>query len=754
MHFFLSSSEFRIEFFLNISFHFCNYYQKHNKDVPILIYVHLLIHCYSDINSMDAENREIDKVKLPVSSVELVEVTKGADALRDNGIVILVGIQGSGKSTIGKAIIKRYCEVNTEYDIVELPTTEYPKESYFGGFGLFIQPRSMNKIVVFLDDLFGRNPSKYGFKEHLMLLKCVIERKDILGIKILITVQADTKACLEELFRNDTILSTAEMINLPYGMYPRRNMLKEIGIDENRSDNILRHMEETRVKEKIGFPALLSILKGHPEFEDELFTNPVNVLMNYLSSLNNGNTHDKMYFVILIHALMTGTVLEEHKLLKDENEKEKNSMCAISKVLFGGKLEFDKVSIETITNEKGITDEQGDGILVNKRDPHNSDYLFCFQQDVIRDFVFRSYKAKGVEEIITTCSLNCIVSYFRPSTDTAGEPFVCIDSSLYPTVASQIISIIQEDLNISVSDGIKSIKTLCLSPLLQDKNFLEALMTECDVRSSIIKAGNYRLGYKTFKYLQAFHFTSLLLYHTCNQLSMMCEENVNVIKRVLQAICDSGEENRKDSGKDNRTICETIHILVKSAMEEVCNENNHENVVLEMLWKFIIDKKVDCKNTNFLMNAWRNQCPQTVMWLQENVKEPNVLQMEQCFLSICRSLGFLKTNWIFEMNPNSAPINMYKVFKIASERKGDCLEDVKRIWQWEERILEDYKHDENLNENIVNVKKNFANMVMNGILKENKFKSQLFIWAHSTFIPHETYFDKTMIKKIKRSTCD
>ncbi|CAG2200692.1 unnamed protein product [Mytilus edulis] len=407
-----------------------------------------------NINSMDAKNREIDKVKLPVSSVELVEVTK-------------VGIQGSGKSTIGKAIIKQFCEVNTEYDIVELPTTEYPKESYFGGFGLFIQPRSRYKIVVFLDDLFGRIPTKYAFKEHLMLLKCVNERKDILGLKILITVHSETKACLEELFASDTLLSTAGIINLPFGMHPRRNMLKAIGIDEKRSDNILRQMEETRVQERIGFPALVSILKGHPEFGDKLFTNPTNVLMNYLSSLNNGNTHDKMYFVILIHVLMTGTVLEKHELLKDEIEKEKNSMCAISKILFGDELEFDKVSIETITDEKGITDEQGDGILVNKSDPHYSHYLFCFQQDVIRDFVFRSYKAKGVKEIITTCSLNCIVSYFRPSTDTAGEPFVCIDSSLYPTVASQIISIIQEDLNISVSDGINSVKTLCLSPLLQ-----------------------------------------------------------------------------------------------------------------------------------------------------------------------------------------------------------------------------------------------------------------------------------------------
>ncbi|VDI39067.1 Hypothetical predicted protein [Mytilus galloprovincialis] len=532
-------------------------------------------------------------------------------------------------------------------------------------------------------------------------------------------------------------------------------MLKAIGIDEKRSDNIFRQMAETRVQERIGFPALVSILKGHPEFEDELFTNPVNVLMNYLSSLNNGNTHDKMYFVILIHALMNGTVLEEHEPYKDENEKEKNYMCTISKILFGIKLEFDKVSIETITNEKGITDENGDGILVNKWDPNYSHYLFCFQQEVIRDFVFRSYKAKGVEEIITTCSLNCIVSYFRPYSDTTDEPLVCIDSSLYQKVASHIISIIQEDLKTSVKFAIKSVKTLCMSHLLQDKKFLEAFMEmiECDqfkdVRSSIIKAENYRLGYKTFKYLEAFHFTSLLLYQSCNQLSMMYEENVNLIKRVLQAICDSGE--------DKREICETINTLVKSAVEEVCKENNEGNVVLEMLWKFVIDKKVDCRNTNFLMNAWRNQCPQTVMWLQENVKEPNVLQMELCFLSICRSLGVDKASWIFKVNPNSAQnkLNMYKVFKIASERKGDCLVDVERIWQqWEERILEDYKHDEHLNESAVNVKKNFAIMIMNGIEEEKKFGSELFIWANKTFIPHETYFHKTMIKKIQRNNRD
>ncbi|CAC5381174.1 unnamed protein product [Mytilus coruscus] len=292
--------------------------------------------------SMDAERREIDKITLPESFVKTEEVTKGADALRDNGFAILVGIKGSGKSTIGMAILKQFCAVTPDYDIIKLPTTEYPEIYYFGDNGLFRQHRSRYKIVVFLDDLFGRIPSKYAFKEHLMLLKCVNERKDILGIKILITVHSETKACFEELFTSDTLLSTAEIINLPFGIYPRRNMLITIGIDEKRSDNILRQMEETRVQERIGFPALVSILKGHLELEDELFTNPVNALMNYLSSLNNGNTHDKMYFVLLIHVLMTGNVLEEHELYKDENEKEKNSMCTISKILFEANLNLIK----------------------------------------------------------------------------------------------------------------------------------------------------------------------------------------------------------------------------------------------------------------------------------------------------------------------------------------------------------------------------------------------------------------------------
>ncbi|CAC5381175.1 unnamed protein product [Mytilus coruscus] len=282
-------------------------------------------------------------------------------------------------------------------------------------------------------------------------------------------------------------------------------------------------------------------------------------------------------------------------------------------------------------------------------------------------------------------------------------------------------------------------KTLCMSHLLQDEKFLEELivMTECDqfkdVRSSIINADTFRLGYKTFRYLEAFHFTSLLLYQSCNQMSMMYEENVNVVKRILRTVYDSGEENRM--------ICETINTLVKSAMEEVCKENNYENVVLEMLWKFIIDKKVDCQNNDFLTNAWRNQCPQTIMWLQENVKEPNCLQMEQCFLSICRSHGVHKASWILKLNPKSAQnkINMYKVFNKASESRRGSLVDV--IWKWEERILEDYKHDEqsHLNITTANVKKNFANMVMDGILKEHDFRSELFTWAYSTFIPHEIF---------------
>lgn len=625
--------------------------------------------------------------------------------------------------------------------------------NYCNVFGLFDPCKcASNEVVVFLDDLFGRIPSKYAFKEHLMLLRWVHERKDVFKIKILVTVQAETKACLEELFESDTLLSTADIIHVCSEMYPKRDMLIKIGFNEDRSDDILIQMGKTDVQETIGFPTLVSIFKEHPELGDELFTNTLDKLMKYLSGLKEGTSHEKKYFVILIQVLMAGFVHEENEQNKEENEREKTSMRNISEVIFGNKLEFDEKSIETITDKNGITDEKGNGILMTKLDTTYSDYLYCFQHEVIRDFVFESYKQEKIEDILTTCSLICIVRYFRPFTDRDNEPFVYIDSYLYPTLAYHIISIIQKDLKTSVSFAIKSVKILCMSPLLQDKNFLQVLLTECDqfkdLKSSIKRAKNFRLGYKTYEYLEAFHFTSQLLYQSCKQLSMMYEANVNVIKVILEKV--------RDSVKGKSEISQTINTLVKSAMEEVCKENNEGNVVLEMLWKFIVDEKVDCQYNNFLMNAWQNQCPQTVIWLQENIIEPNCLKIEQCFLSICRFGDVQKANWIFEQNPKSGQnkINMYKVFQKATERKGDCLQEVTNIWKWKERILEDYKHNEHLNENTDNVIKNFANMVMNGILKENKFKSQLFIWADSTFIPHETYFDKTMIRKIKRSTND
>lgn len=685
------------------------------------------------------KRREIDKISLPESFEKIEEVNKGSDALRDNDIVILVGIKGSGKSTIGKAIIKQFCE-NTDYDMIQLSTTT--NLDCCDDLGFFSPICSRGKVLVFLDDLFGRVPSIYALKEHIMLLKWVHERKDVFEIKILSTVQAETKACVEELFASDTLLKSAELINLHSAIYPRRYMLIKSGFDEERSDNIIRQMRETGEQERIGFPALLSILGKNQELGDELFINPGNVCMKYLSSLKDGSDQDKMYFVILIHVLMTGRVNEK------PNTSDKESMCYIATTIFGNTLEFQKYD----SSIESIIDEKEDGILMNINDTLYPYY--CFKDEIAPDVIFQYYKEEAFkkdytkeefEKVLTTCSLNCIVSYFRPLTDTPDELFVYIDSSLYQSIASHIIYIIQKDLKTSrVSEVIMSVKTLCMSPLLQDENFLKELLMACDQLEypEISPYDNFKLGFDKKGSLKAFHFPSLLLHQSCRQLSLMKEENVEVVKMIFQKVCDSRAEKVE--------ICQTINWLVKFSMEELCKENIDKNVVLELLWKFIMDKKVDSENNEFLMNAWRYQCSKTVTWLQENVRD---LQMEQCFVKIFLFIGVHKTSWILEHNPTSRQnrISMYKVFhEVLKFGKRPLMED---IWQLEVRILEDYKHDEQLQaiESTANVKKMFANKVIKIALKEVCLTSIPFKWACDTFKPHQLYFDKTTIKNIERA---
>ncbi|VDH89982.1 Hypothetical predicted protein [Mytilus galloprovincialis] len=387
-----------------------------------------------------------------------------------------------------------------------------------------------------------------------------------------------------------------------------------------------------------------------------------------------------------------------------------------------------------------------------KKDPNYPGYFYCFEQEVTREFIFQHYKAKGIERILTTCSLSCIVSYFRPLPDKADEPFVNIDSSIYQKVAIQIIRIIRKNLKTSVSDAISSVKTLCMSPLLQDENFLMELMIACDkllrYRYSVFaQTETFNFGYDKIDSLEAFHFPSLLLYQSCRQLSMMYGENVKVVKTIFQKVSDSREAN-----KDHVEISQTINKLVRFSMEELCKENNDVNAALEMLWKFIIDNGIDCQYNDFLKNALRNQCPQTVIWLRENVIEPNCLQMEKCFIDICLIPDVDKADWFLEHvrenRTEQNPFNLYGAFKEALHRNSESL--MKVIWKWEERILEDYRHLYP-DIDIENSKKKIANMVMDISLNEQNIRShsEIFSWANDIFKPHSKYFEENMISDIK-----
>ncbi|VDH89983.1 Hypothetical predicted protein [Mytilus galloprovincialis] len=293
---------------------------------------------------MPLNRRKIDKIELPKSFVKIQEVDK-ADVLGDKGILILVGNKGSGKSTIGMANIKQYCDRNQAYDFIQLSTTTKSNIQNFDRLGFFRPNSSRRNVVVFLDDLFGRIPSKYAFRDHLMLLKWVNNKKDEFDVKILLTVQAETKECFEELFTNDTLLSTTDILNLDsiINRLDHVDILRGIGINEERAAEYKKQMVRTE-ENQIGCFALFSLFKKNKELWNELFANPKEAFMKYLSSLlQEGDTENNMYYVILIQVCMTGEILARL------SHREKKLMGKIVEVLFNSKLDFENdVSVKRI----------------------------------------------------------------------------------------------------------------------------------------------------------------------------------------------------------------------------------------------------------------------------------------------------------------------------------------------------------------------------------------------------------------------
>jgi tRNA uridine 5-carbamoylmethylation protein Kti12 len=142
---------------------------------------------------------------------------EGFQKLKQNGIVILTGIPGIGKSRNSLELLRTFCTEIEGYSPISLPGRSEWIELI----------NADDSLIVFIDDVFGRTNDTFDENEDLKLLDIIYSTIQRGTVKVILTM------------RNTIKLSLFDRLN-------SHRMLKDVNILDISSD----HLQMTTIERK------------------------------------------------------------------------------------------------------------------------------------------------------------------------------------------------------------------------------------------------------------------------------------------------------------------------------------------------------------------------------------------------------------------------------------------------------------------------------------------------------------------------
>ncbi|CAC5425355.1 unnamed protein product [Mytilus coruscus] len=378
-------------------------------------------------------------------------VTDGLLLLKQNGVLLITGHAGTGKSRIGRHVLQMYCTENKSHESIKLNTLEEWDR---------MVSREDN-VVVLLDDIFGETNCIYNREKDAPILDMVHAYVCKGNIKVVITIRDTVKRQCQQLFDNHRLFKF-DFIDLSSDKYElsqkekktilkkymktfrQSDYIKSTGFVDHHHDPILKTDEVSKITGENpvkGFPLVVYQFVHNDKYfklGSQFFDRPTDAILDEMIEIREKGEDDRK--VMIQYAVMVFTAINENCINPDDY----SSVTEVPKIIdaiYGESIKLKKCHIsDAVKKLKG-------SYLVNI--PNQKSYRLhhpILQESVILSFA--KIDDENINKIIPLISWSFCLKMIKPESykEKEGEVVLAIPANSYKLLANRLADIYMAEI--------------------------------------------------------------------------------------------------------------------------------------------------------------------------------------------------------------------------------------------------------------------------------------------------------------------
>ncbi|XP_071180749.1 uncharacterized protein [Mytilus edulis] len=408
-------------------------------------------------------------------------VTDGLLLLKQNGVLLITGYAGTGKSRIGRHVLHMFCTENKSLKCIKLTLAEWDNMSN--------KKENMDNradnLVLLLDDIFGETNCIYNREKDTPILDKVHAYVCKGNIKVIITIRDTVKRQCQEVFDSHRLFQY-DLIDLSSKNYSlnskeksailtkymktvhKSDFIERKGYVDCNGDLILKSDEvwniicENPVK---GFPLVVYQFVHNDKYfkhGSKFFDRPTEAMLEEMNAIRRkGEDHRKF---MIQYAVMVYTAINENCIYPEDKTCVKEVLNIID-AIYGEEIEMKKCHIlDAVKDLKS-------SYLVNI--PNQRSYKLhhpTLQESVILSFA--QIDDEHIDKIIPLISWSFFMKMVKPESyqEKEGEVVLRFPTNSYKLLANRLVDFYIHDIEESrISGSNHFIQNLCNTEIFQQE---------------------------------------------------------------------------------------------------------------------------------------------------------------------------------------------------------------------------------------------------------------------------------------------